>query len=289
MERVYALLATVLLAILVLHVLNAYAQNSTVEKFYESPFYRILSRINGRVFHVGDVTVCPGGCNATIAVRDIASKVTMVYRDVPGFTMRLYNATLMIIVEPLLHGFEVNETIVNCYFNASRVELTAPNITMIMEPGSHKLYMIKPEEPVVLKLDGYRLVIRGFAFIVTPEALRKHQVETIDNRTVIFGFSTGIIPDATLEAGSVEIPIGYAHPYPAVIYTLFYNATRGEGQQAAGEPDTTVHAPQVTGGASASTTGHSAGETEQLVYPAAGAAILAIAAIAAYALAKKRT
>ena len=275
------LLSAILLAVAV-HAAHA-AGGDGVERFYESPFYRILSRINGRVFHVGDVTVCPGGCNATIAVRDVAESVTMVYRGVRGFTMRLYNATVMIVVEPLLHGLTVNETIVNCYFNASRVELTAPNITRIVKPGSHMLYMVKPSEPVVLELGGYRLVIRRFAFIVTPEALRRHEVRTIDNRTVIFGFTTGIIPDATLHADSVAIPLGYAHPYPAAIYALFYNATKTAAQTEAAETP-----PAVTGGGQAAT-GTGGGGRQPLLYPVAGLAVVAaVAALAAYAARRRR-
>ncbi len=267
----------------------ALASNGDAERFYHSPFYRILSRINGRVYRVGDLVVCPGGCNATIAVRDLAEGVTTVYRGLRGFTMKLHNVTMRIVVEPVMQGLRVNETVVNCYFNASRVELTAPNITRILKPGSHMLYMVKPSRPVVVELDGYRLVVRGFAFIVTPEALRRHEVRTIDNRTVVFGFSTGIVPDATLHADGVDIPIGYAHPYPAVIYALFYNATR-TATSATGAHSTPTAAAStsttLTRGSGAYSGAHGGGVS--LLYPVAGAAGVAAAAAAALVAAKRR-
>ncbi len=271
------LLVVALLLALVAASVAAWAVNQTqVEEFKHSKFYEIVSRLTSTVYHVGDLTICPSGCSVKFAVRDLSAGVVEVY-ELRGFRAVLKNVTISFAVEPVIDKKtdEVKAAVVNCYFNASRVELDAPNITRIAHLGSHMFYMFRLPKPVTINLGGYRLEIRGFAFIVTPEALRKHQVWKHGNNTVIFGFTTGIIPDAVIHADDVELPVGYVHEYPAAIY-LLYEAAKGN------LPRVTLTVSQPSGSAA------SGSSSATHIAPLALGAVAAAAAIAAYAAWRKR-
>ena len=257
--------------------LAGYALNATqVEEFKRSKFYEIVSTLTSHVYRLGDVEVCPKGCTVMFEVRDLSAGMAMVY-EIRGFHAVFRNVSITFAVEPVVDKLtdRVKATVINCYFNASRVEIDAPNITRIVQPGSHMFYAFKLPKPIVVDLGGYKLEIRGFAFIVTPEALRRNQVEKRGNNTIVLGFTTGIIPDAVVLVDDVQLPVGHVHEYPAVIYAL-YEAASGRLQ-----PRTTVTAP----GARSSS---AEGGGNQLYYLLAAGGCAAAAAVAYAAWRRRR-